>query len=260
MKFLRRKNSIGAAALACLLILAGALFAGCGMGVRSASTSLTIDETGKLLEEIVESQGNDDFTAEELKSYIDQQIGLYNQSREGAVKLNTCSVQNGEVKISMEYASCEDYAAFNQVTCFAGTLQEAEDAGYEVDRTWLEPNGARGDMQIIRERFKEWKVFIVSEQIDVKAPDKILYASDNVEITGRLTASVQSVMDDGSAESVETAVPADTTGAGNTTASGGDAGGQAGSTQTAGTPAVKAQTTIHPLATVADKFAYIIYK
>ena len=138
------------AAFAVLLLVTGMLFAGCGMGVRSASTSLTIDETGKVLEEIVESQGNDDFTAEELKGFIDQEISRYNQNKEGAVKLNTCSVQNGEVKISMEYASCEDYAAFNQVTCFAGTLQEAEDAGYEVERTWLEPTGVRGDMQVIR--------------------------------------------------------------------------------------------------------------
>lgn len=260
MKFFRRKNIIGMAAFAVLLLVTGMLFAGCGMGVRSASTSLTIDETGKVLEEIVESQGNDDFTAEELKGFIDQEISRYNQNKEGAVKLNTCSVQNGEVKISMEYASCEDYAAFNQVTCFAGTLQEAEDAGYEVERTWLEPTGVRGDMQVIRERFKEWKVFIVSEQIDVKVPDKILYASDNVEVTGRLTAVVESVMNDGSEESADAAVPADTSGAGNTTATGGNTGAQAGNTQTAGSSAVKAQTTIHPLATVADRFAYIIYK
>ena len=218
------------------------------MGVRSASTSLTIDETGKLHEEIVESQGNDDFTEEELKSYISQETELYNRSREGAVKLNSCTVQNGEVKISMEYASCDDYAAFNQVTCFAGTLQEAEDAGYEVDRTWLEPSGTRGDMQIIRERFKEWKVCIVSEEINVKVPDKILYASDNVRVTGRLTAEVQSVMNVASSEGSSTAGAA------------GNAEESSGSAQVQNEQTVKAQTTIHPLATVADRFAYIIYK
>ena len=243
-----RKNIITAAILAVLLVLSGTVFSGCGMGVRSASTSLTIDETGKLLEEIVESQGNDDFTEEELISYIDQEIELYNRSREGAVKLNTCSVQNGEVKISIEYASCDDYAAFNQVTCFAGTLQEAEDAGYEVERVWLEPTGTRGDMEIIRERFKEWKVFIVSEEIGVKVPDKILYASDNVRVTGRLTAVVQSVMNGAGAESE---------GADGTA---GNAAEQSGSTQTQNEQTVRAQTTIHPLATVADRFAYIIYK
>ncbi len=208
-----------AAALAVLIAVAGTSLSGCGMAVRSASTSLSIDETGKLREEIVEPQGQDDFTAEELEGYIEQEIELYNRSREGAVKLNSCTVLNGEVKISLEYASFDDYAAFNQVTCFAGTLQEAEDAGYEVERTWLEPGGTKGDMEIIRERFREWKVFIVSEEINVKVPDKILYASENVKITGRLTAVVQSVMNE---ENEETA--------------------------------------IHPLATVADRFAYIIYK
>lgn len=236
------------AVLTALLLVLVTGVAGCGMGVRSASTSLTIDETGKLLEEIVESEGKEEFTAEELKSFIDSEIELYNRSREGAVKLNSCSVQNGEVKISMEYASSEDYAAFNQVTCFSGTLQEAEDAGYEVDRDWIEPTGIRGDMQIIRERFKEWKVFIVSEEINVKVPDKILYVSDNVEVTGRLTALVESVMNSQEAEAGSASAAAD-----NSTA-------QSAGMQNAGTQAAKAQTTVHPLATVADRFAYIIYK
>ena len=48
-------------------------------------------------------------------------------------------------------------------------------------------------------------------------PDKILYASDNVKVTGRLTATVKTVMNDTQAET-------------------------------------------HPLATVADRFAYVIYK
>ena len=140
---------------------------------------------------------------------------------------------NGDVKISLSYASCADYAAFNQVTCFLGTLQEAEDAGYEVERTWLDESGAAGDMALIRERFREWKVFIISEELNLKVPDKILYASDNVRITGRLTAVVQTVMNDSQT----------------------DPAGAASGEQT-----VKTQVTTHPLATVADRFAYVIYK
>ena len=233
------QNRILAAGLALMIFLAGIGSSGCGMAVRSASTALTVDETGKIREEIVEDKGPDNFTEEELKAFIEQETEAYNSGKDGtAVGLSSCTIQNNSVQISMEYASCADYAAFNQVTCFVGTLQEAEDAGYEVERTWKDPDGLTGDMEIIRERFKEWKVCIVSEPITVKVPDKILYASDNVRITGRLTAVVETVMGKEAAD---------------TSASPEGPAGQSGTGQ-------EAQSAIHPLATVADRFAYIIYK
>ena len=232
MKSYNKKRQIRTAAvLLALLVVPVMVLGACGMAVRSSDTTLTIDETGRIREDIVEDQGTDSFTEEELTAYVEKEIELYNSSEENAVKLNSCSVQNGDVKISLEYVSGDDYAAFNQVTFFVGTLQEAEDAGYEVERTWLDTTGAAGDMEIIRERFKEWKVCIVSEPINIKVPDKILYASDNVRVTGRLSAVVQTVMNDTDAE-----------------------------TGSASEQTVKAKTTVHPLATVADRFAYIIYK
>lgn len=227
----KKANRILAAGLVLLFVL-GVCLGGCAMAVRSSSTTLTIDETGKLREEIVENQGSSDYTEEELKTFIAGETDKYNQGKDfEAVSLSSCTIQNGDVKISLEYASCEDYAAFNQVPCFIGTLQDAEDAGYEVERTWTDSEGLTGDMEIIRERFREWKVVIVSEAINVKVPDKILYASDNVDITGRITATVKTVMNEEEAET-------------------GSSSGEA----------AKAQTTVYPLATVADRFAYIIYK
>ncbi len=220
--------------LLCLigLLVFSPLLTGCD-AARSTTTSLTIDENGRVTEEIVEKQGKEDYTQEELTAYIEQELELYNRGKEGAIQLNSCTVLNGDVKISLSYASCADYAAFNQVTCFLGTLQEAEDAGYEVERTWLDESGAAGDMALIRERFREWKVFIVSEELNLKVPDKILYASDNVRITGRLTAVVQTVMNDSQTDPAGAA---------------------------SGEQAVKTQVTTHPLATVADRYAYVIYK
>ena len=208
-------------ALVCLLSLG---LAGCASAVRSSSTSLSIDETGTIVEEIVEAQGSEKYSQEELTAFINAQLEQYNADKdEAAISLDSCLIESGTVKIRMTYNSCADYADFNQMVCFDGTLQEAEAAGYEIERTWLDPEGAIGDKEIIRERDAEWKIFIVSEAIDVKVPDKILYASENVKITGRLTATVKTVMNEAEEEASE-------------------------------------QTEVHPLATVADRFAYIIYK
>ena len=218
-----------------LLLLATCLLAGCSFPGGATRTTVTIDENGRLTEDIVEDLGGQDYTAEELQSFVESSLAAYNPAEEERIKLLSCRVENGSVKISMQYESVEDYTAFNQVICFQGTLKQAEDAGYSLDRSWREPNGSEGDPQIIREREKEWKIFIVSEPIHVKVPDKILYASENVKITGRLTAVVETVMNEGPA----------------------DASGQ----DEAETAAAAAESPdVHPLATVAERFAYVIYK
>ena len=106
---------------------------GCSFSTTS-NTTVALDETGKLTEEIIEELGDDDFTVEELQEYIDEQLAVYNRGKEEpAVTLQTCRVENGDIRLALRYASCDDYAAFNQIVCFQGTLKEAEDAGYTID-------------------------------------------------------------------------------------------------------------------------------
>ncbi|MBR2562336.1 MAG: hypothetical protein IKE31_09375 [Eubacterium sp.] len=221
-----------AAVLTCLV-------SGCTMPTTN-NTTVTIDETGKLTEEIVESQEDSEFTAEELEAYVEEALAVYNRGKEApAITLDSCRVENKNVRLILSYANYADYAAFNQVTCFQGTLKEAEDAGYSMDMTWLEPNGQEGDLEIIRERLKEWKVMIVSEPINVKVPDKILYASENVDISGRLTATVKTVL----VEDNQKAAKAEET-----------------ASSEEGQKSVNKAERIHPLATVMERLAYIIYK
>ena len=207
-----------------MLLCSIGMLSGCRLPTNATNTSVTVDENGALTEVIVEDRGEKDYTEEELQAYINDAIALYNAADEDPkITLESGRVENGSVRLTLKYASCEDYAAFNQVTCFLGTLKEAEDAGYTLDRSWLEPNGKEGDLDVIRERLKEWKVFIISEPIKVKVPDKILYASDNVKVTGRLSATVETVLNEGNV-------------------------GEDG------------KSILHPLSTVAERFAYIIYK
>ena len=207
-----------------------ALLCACSLPDNKTNTSITLTETGSVNETIVEEAGEDEYTAEDLQEYIGGELDKYNSGLETpAVTLESCRVEGGSVRLSLNYASCADYASFNQVVCFTGTLKEADDAGFSMDRYWLDPGGKEGENEIILERAKEWKVLIVSEAVNVKVPDKILYTSDNVKVTGRLTAVVETVMN---------------------TAAAGDGDEQQET----------AEREVHPLATVAERFAYVIYK
>ncbi|MEE8886335.1 MAG: hypothetical protein SOI56_07205 [Eubacteriales bacterium] len=185
------------------VITAAAVFAsGCTLPNSANNTSIQVDEEGAVTETIIETR-DDDFSEEELTDYINNSIQEYDSDGDPSVTLDSCKVDGNSVHIVMKYNSVEDYSNFNQVTCFLGTIQEAIDAGYDVDQAWYDADGnaaTEDDTTQISERKNEWKIFIVSEQIGVRVPDKILYTTSNVTVTGRMTANVDTVMADSSSE------------------------------------------------------------
>lgn len=193
-------------AVAAAFVLAACL-AGCGLSNRSDVTTLAADENGKLTHTIIESVGEND-TAKELTSFIEEQIGeteetVSSSAESGGIRLNSCKVSDGTATIEMEYDSWKDYEDFNKTTCFLGTIEEAENLGYDVyGQQFCDENGNRAENQDeITQRATEWKVLIFEEPMNVRVPDKILYTTDNMEVTGRLTASwKESASDDASQE------------------------------------------------------------
>lgn len=184
-----RKKFIGsllAGLFALLLVLHG-----CALPNSSENRTLAVDEEGILTETIVEDMTSEDtFTEEDLSYYIKQQIMAYQGSDEGGVTLDTCSIRDQAVRIVLKYKSAEDFAGFNKTTCFLGTIKEAENAGYSFDRELTDSFGNAADMTELASRSSEWQVLIVSEPMYVRLYDKILYATDDVTITGRLSATV----------------------------------------------------------------------
>ena len=228
---------------ASLAIICVCLLWGCGSG--GEQTMLTADAGGGITEKIIEPKDGD-FSQEELEQYITAQIEAF---QGGTVTMDSCKVTATDVEISMTYGSWKDYADFNQVVCFQGTLSEADTAGYDIGQTWLDKKGKPADQTVIRERAKEWKVLILGEPVRVKLPDKILYATDNVKITGRRTARINTVMADGSVPDSDTAADAE---AEDETVT--------ASSAVSGSPQAESPSVINRYATVADRYAYIIYK
>lgn len=179
-----------------LVAAASVGMAGCSLPNSSQNTSLQVDDTGAVTETIIDTKDGD-YTEDELASYIRDSIASYDTGEDSAVSLDSCRINGSAVKIVMKYKTVQDYSSYNSVPCFLGTLQEAEDAGYDINQTWITASGSAAgedDLSQISARKKEWKVFIVSEPVYVRVPDKILYTTENVTTTGRLTANVDTVM------------------------------------------------------------------
>ncbi len=184
------------AALASSLVLACSLSA-CGLSNQSDVTTLAADENGKLTHTIIESVGESD-TAKELSDFIENQIGSAGESAsassgtsDGTISLKSCKVSGKKATIVMEYGSYQAYEKFNRTVCFLGTIRDAQSAGYDVTgQTFYDENGtAAGNQKEITQRANEWNVLIFEEPMNVRVPDKILYTTSAMDVTGRLTAS-----------------------------------------------------------------------
>lgn len=184
-----RKKFIGF--LLAWLVALSLILPGCALPNSNENRTLAVDEEGVLTETIVEDMtSGDTFTEEDLSYYIKQQIMAYQGTEEGGVTLDTCSIRDQAVRIVLKYKTAQDFAGFNKTTCFLGTLKEAEKAGYSFDRELTDSFGNAADSAELASRSSEWQVLIVSEPMYVRLYDKILYSSEGVTITGRLSATV----------------------------------------------------------------------
>ncbi len=175
-----------------LILLTGtALAAGGCAGREPETTTLSVDEDGVLEQAIVENVEDEDFTQDELRTYIRQDLEEYQAENGGeTVTLESCRLAGGIARITLQYASAGDYAAFNQVDCFLGSLQEARTAGYGFDTGFQDPAGNAVEQSAVLGQ-QEARVLILEEILDVRLPGEVLYTSSNASVTQEGKVRVQ---------------------------------------------------------------------
>lgn len=174
------------------VVLSAAVLTGCSRFQPEQST-VKIKKDGSLQTAVVESLDKSYYKEEELKAMIDDAVAAYNGNKEEApVVVNGCEVEEGTASLYMDYASAEDYQAFNHVTFFAQDLQGAYDNGFAFPDKFqkVEKGKAAGtaDKSEILSGLNYY-VVIYSEKMDVEVPGNIVYASPDVTITGKRTAT-----------------------------------------------------------------------
>lgn len=157
--------------------------AGCGSdNLAATETTIELKKNGSVVHTIVEAFAEEYYDLDELKSSIQSACDEYNElAGDGAVELGSTELQDGKLKVIMNYKSASAYAGFNKQALFAGTVQDAYNAGYDLNVTLLCADsevGAVGKEELLEMGDKH--MIIVREAVDVKAWDKVLYYSDDV--------------------------------------------------------------------------------
>ncbi|MCR5733206.1 MAG: hypothetical protein K6G22_01245 [Lachnospiraceae bacterium] len=167
---------------------------GCDKTVDYNETTISISKKGIVKNEIVEGFSQVYYKEDELRSMIEEEVGEYAglTGDKDRVKFDDLTVEKGKVKVMMTYKSYEDYADFNDVEFFYGTVNEAMTDGFSLEVTMKSTvdgsNIGKDDIM----KLGSSKMIIISEPVMVESYSDILYVTANVEMVDKRHARMSS--------------------------------------------------------------------
>lgn len=170
---------------------------------ESTISSISVNKDGSISSKIVEDFGESYYDAGGLKSMIESAIADYKAEDSTAqVKLKSCEASGGNVNVLMEFADYKSYSGFNGESFFAGTIQEANFAGFDLNITLQAVSDKADKTSISKPELlgmgDSHIVILESEQADgedvqtirVNCFGDILYVGDGVTAVGKKSADV----------------------------------------------------------------------
>lgn len=119
-----------------ILLVSGIFFlTACAESGGEDKSAVTILNDGRLKALIVEEFDKSYYDREELQQKILREAANYNkEAGEGTISVEKVAAEEGVVKVEMTYADDSYYASFNDVIFFLGSVQEAEEEGYDLNK------------------------------------------------------------------------------------------------------------------------------
>ena len=156
--------------LLAVLTAASVLLSGCEKLKDVTTTSVYVSKNGVVTEAIVEDYSkDDDYTEDELKVFVEDDIKKFTEERGDAdsVKLEKCQIKEDKVEIQMEYGDYQSYADYHGAEFFAGTLDEAEEAGYDFSASFVDSKGNEVSVEDAVKGVKHVRVIVCEEPLEI---------------------------------------------------------------------------------------------
>lgn len=163
------------------------------VAVDESAAHVEFTRKGALTVTYVESFDKSYYDETELQTQIDSEIAAYNEENGDHVSQESLTVEDGKATLVMHYDAASDYQSFNDQEMFWGTLQEAEDAGYDLSGFSGQTNAQNKDETFgegTALELAENSVIVITEPLNVLTATDILYASSNLTIANSDYATV----------------------------------------------------------------------
>lgn len=188
-----RLGGIIAAVLMCTLMLGG-----CDMldevleeqAWEPGQTALEVREDGTVTETVIDQLDQNYYSSAELESMVNSSVSEYNQEHGAdAVTVDSLTIENNQVTLAMTYRTPEDYANYNNVRFYNGSMLGAEMDGYlfynqfqQVEKGEVIQEGLTNEEPL---KHKELQVLVTDTSHAVKVPGDVVYISSNGAPMGR---------------------------------------------------------------------------
>ena len=197
-------------AVLCMFAVASMTTA-CGTSFEADESTVYITKDGNVIGADIEDFNKDYYDEEELKAYITESIESYVESNgDGSLELEKFQTASSEedgvtAQLYLNYATYIDYALFNDVTMFDGTVEQAQQEGYTFDGQSFQKveDGSQAGSMEVQELLEdeEIRVVVIGEETLVRIDGEIQSVSDgNTEVTGKNTVRVHYDVEDTEAQ------------------------------------------------------------
>jgi len=188
-------KNIKLGSLFCLLLI---VLSGCSAGktkFEPTKSSILLNKDGSVVSADIEALNKDHYIQEELVTFVESQVDLYNTERTGTnteakedlpIMVEKCAITDQTATVRLKYETVEDYLAFNSTmrvvpeALFVGTIAEAKKAGYEFEGSFVKvkDNSPIDSSEAVKNE-KQY-VAVVEGILPVQVDGSILYMTDKV--------------------------------------------------------------------------------
>lgn len=169
-----------------LLVLTAAVLGGCGKEFSADTDTVYVQKKGTVKGANVASFDKEYYDEAELEGFINDTVDTYvAEAGEGTVAVTSFAVEDGTAHVYLDYAGAEDYAQFNGIDFYAGTVLEAKADGYDIPDAFT----------AVTDKETTWdaednKIVIIGQQTQVRVDGTILFVSSNASVADKNTADV----------------------------------------------------------------------
>ncbi|MCC8168471.1 MAG: hypothetical protein LIO37_03930 [Clostridiales bacterium] len=200
-------------AFACILLVGITILSGCGSSYGADSSTVFILKSGKVVSVDVEDFEEDTYNITDLQAYVEAELENYTSVNGGSsVKLSDLTVDNDVAALTIEYASIDDYEAFNGIFLYSGTVIQALRDGYTFDVSFKRASDGREVSVSEVLDSEKLNLVIIQANTTVTVPGEIVYYSYDGEavLTSEDTLAIGQGLSDSSDTEDETADPVGT--------------------------------------------------
>ncbi|MBR4026955.1 MAG: hypothetical protein IKJ01_05285, partial [Lachnospiraceae bacterium] len=162
------------------LVTCAVTFTSCGTSYDADINTLFLLKDGKVVTTDVEVFEKDEYSEEELNTYVQQNIDTYNAEHgENSVTKKTLSVNENVAMLTLEYADTNTYEDFYGSELFHGTIADAKEQGYDFDVEFVAVTDKNINYCTLEdlELEEDLKVVIVKANTKVQVDGSICYLS-----------------------------------------------------------------------------------